>query len=123
MYGDLYKQWLKTCYSAGIPAISTDTCARIMAVLYEYGNNEGFTFNAKFLADKEYIEKRFHIYGTGVVDDTEFVMLLKGYIKELQDYQEAHKNDEHEGSNGFRPIAPEWAPRLLKERYNMNFIG
>lgn len=119
---NLYSQWLDTCRLFEVPAISTDTAARIMAVLYEYGNNEGFTFNAKFLADKEYIEKRFHIYGTGVVD-ADFVMLLKGYIKELQDYQEAHKNDEYEGSNGFRPIAPDWAPRLLKERYNMDFIG
>ncbi len=113
----LYRQWLEVCRYADIPAISTDTAARLMAVLYEYGNNEGFTYNQKFPADKDYIQERFGLYGTGVVEP-EFHTLLKQYIKELQDYYEAHKDGEK-----LTDRVPEWAPRLLKDRYNMNFIG
>lgn len=115
----LYTQWLETCRHAGIPAISTDTAARLMAVLHEYGNNEAFTYNKKFLADMEYIKKRFHLYGTGIVP-IEFSSLLKDYIKELQDYQQAHEKD---ACDETRRIAPDWAPALLKERYNIKFIG
>ena len=118
---NLYKKWLNTCQEADIPAISTDTSARIMAVLYEYGNNEGFTHNQKFLADVEYIQQRFGVYGSGT-PDAEFCMLLQDYVKELQEYQEAHRNDKVDGAL-FRPFAPDWAPQLLKDRYNMAFIG
>ncbi len=106
-----------------IPAITTDTAARLMAVLYEYGNNEGFTYNQRFLADMEYIQNRFHIHGSEVVDNPEFVSLLKGYIKELQEYQKAHEFDECDKAHPYRSLAPDWAPELLKERYNMKFIG
>ena len=34
----VYAQWLESCLNADIPAISTDTAARLMAVLHEYGN-------------------------------------------------------------------------------------
>lgn len=34
----VYAQWLESCRQADIPAISTDTAARLMAVLHEYGN-------------------------------------------------------------------------------------
>lgn len=119
---DDYKKWLKTCLSAGIPAISTDTSARIMAVLYEYGNNEGFTFNQKFLADKDYIQDRFGLREM-CTPEPKFHTLLRQYIKELQDYQEAHKNYPKDEAHPYRSLAPDWAPNLLQERYNMKFIG
>lgn len=37
--------WNKTCMSANIPAISMDTCARILAVVYVHGNNESLVYN------------------------------------------------------------------------------
>lgn len=120
---NLYKKWIESCLQADIPAISTDTAARLMAVLYEYGNNEGFTYNKRFLADIEYIQSRFHVLGGEVVDNLEFVSLLKGYVKELQDYQKNHKNDENDKHHPYRSLAPDWAPDLLKERYDMKFIG
>lgn len=95
-----------------MPAISTDTAARLMAVLYEYGNNEAFVYNQKFLADKDYIQERFGLHGGGVVDAT-FHPLLKQYIKELQEYYAAHDTTDR---------IPEWARRLLKERYEINLI-
>lgn len=45
---NFYQQWNEACLQADIPAISTDTAARLMAVLHEYGNNEGFTYNQRF---------------------------------------------------------------------------
>lgn len=93
-----------------------------MAVLHEYGNNEGFTYNQRFLADKDYIQKRFGLHEMGVVEP-KFHALLKGYIKELQDYQETHKHDERDDAHPLRSLAPDWAPELLKDRYNMKFIG
>lgn len=118
---ETYKKWLESCLLCGIPAISTDTSARLMAVLYEYGNNEGFTYNQKFLADKEYIQERFGLKEMRT-PEPKFHVLLKEYIKELQDYQETHKGEEV-GAKGYKPLAPDWAPNLLKERYNMSFIG
>ena len=119
---NIYAQWLDTCRQADIPAITTDTAARLMAVLHEYGNNEGFTFNQKFLADMEYIQKKFGLREM-CVPEPRFHELLKVYIKELQDYQEAHRNDENDKQHPFRSIAPDWAPQLLKDRYGMKFIG
>ena len=119
---DDYKRWLKDCLSVGLPAISIDTSARIMAVLYEYGNNEGFTFNQKFLAEKDYIQDRFGLREM-MVPDKDFVILLKQYIKELELYQKVHKNDQRDNEHPYRSIAPDWAPKLLKDRYNMKFIG
>lgn len=54
-----YCKWLESCKQVNLPAITTDTAARLMAVLYEYGNNEGFTLSQKFLAEKDYIQDRF----------------------------------------------------------------
>lgn len=119
---EAYSKWLESCLQCGIPAISTDTAARIMAVLYEYGNNEGFTYNQKFLADKDYIQKKFGLYEMGIVEP-KFHTLLIQYVKELQDYQRDHKDERFTDKGGLKPIAPDWAPQLLKERYKMDFIG
>lgn len=119
---DDYKAWLRTCLSAGIPALSIDTSARIMAVLFEYGNNEGFTFNQKFLAEKDYIQDRFGLREM-CVPDPSFAIALKGYIKELQEYYEEHKNDPRDAAHPYRSLAPDWAPKLLMDRYQMKFIG
>lgn len=119
----IYSQLLEACSKVNIPVISTDTAARLLAILYEYGNNEGFTYNERFLADIEYIQNRFHIHGSEAVDDVEFVSLLRKYIDEFQQYYKAHRKDERDPEHPYRTIAPAWAPALLKERYNMKFIG
>lgn len=120
--GGLYSQWVDACMQVGIPVITPDTAARLMAVVYEYGNNEYLTLSQKFLADVKYIQQRFHIHGCGIVD-AEFRELLKGYVKELQDYQQEHEKDEADKAHSYRAIAPDWAPQLLKDRYNIKFIG
>lgn len=119
---DIYRQWLESCRQADLSAISTDTAARVMAILYEYGNNEGFTYNQRFLADKDYIQDRFGLR-EGMTTEPRFHAMLRGYIKELQEYQEAHKADPKDENHPYRSLAPDWAPQLLKERYDMKFIG
>lgn len=118
----IYRQWLESCKQMGIPAISTDMAARLMAVLYEYGNNEGLTLSQKFLDDKDYIQDRFGLREM-CTPEPQFLELLKGYIKELQEYQIEHKNDPIDRDNPYRPLAPDWAPQLLKDRYGIKFIG
>ena len=118
----IYRQWLQSCLQYDIPAISTETAARLMAVLYEYGNNEGFTYNQKFLADKDYIQDRFGLREM-CAPEPKFHTLLQQYIRELQEYQDAHKRDPEDTAHPYRRLAPDWVPQLLKERYNMKFIG
>ena len=36
----LRHQWNEACLQLGLPSLTTDTAAKIMAVLYVYGNNE-----------------------------------------------------------------------------------
>ena len=59
----LRHQWNEACLQLGLPSLTIDTSAKIMAVLYQYGNNEAMVFNYHFVADCEYIQKRFHIQG------------------------------------------------------------
>lgn len=93
-----------------------------MAVLHEYGNNEGFTYSQKFLADKDYIQDKFGLREM-CVPEPRFHALLKQYIKELQDYQQEHKDDVTGKANPYKAMAPDWAPQLLKDRYDIKFIG
>lgn len=116
----LKELWNATCLSAGIPAISTDTAARIMAVTYTHGNNEAFVFNPNFVADLDYICKRFHIHGAGT-PNLHFAELLRKYVSELETFEKAH-----EGSQGgalFKPHVPQWAVELFKDRYNIKLIN
>lgn len=113
----LRNKWNDACLSLGIPSLTKDTCARIMAVLFVHGNNEAFVLNNHFVADAKYIQERFCLYGTGIPTDFEFINLLKGYIKELDEYNETNKN-KVEGCL-FSDAKPEWAIKLFKEMYNI----
>ena len=119
---NIRKLWNEVCLQADIPAISVDTAARIMAVIYVHGNNEAFVYNKKFLADVDYIKERFQIYGTGV-PPIEFVTLTKQYTKELEDYYYLHKNDKTESGAFFHNPAPQWAHKLFMERYGIKLIN
>ena len=56
----LQRDWLDACKSVGIPAITTDTSARIMAIVYVHGGGEEeMVLNLKFVNDVQYIQDRF----------------------------------------------------------------
>lgn len=99
---DDYKRWLASFEALDLPAISTDTSARILAVTCVLGNNEFMVMNQKYKADVDYICRRFHIEG-GESPSIEIVAPLREYIGELQKATEL----------------PKWAERLFKERYDM----
>ena len=113
--------WNMECLNAGIPAISKDTSAKLIAVLYVFGNNETMVSNKSFLADLRYIQMRFGIHGAGV-PDLEFAGMFKQYIKELETYMEEHSDDKSTGAL-YSASYPEWAVKLFKQRYNIKLIN
>lgn len=118
---DFRAMWNNACLQAGLKSISTDSAARIMAVLYIHGNNEAFCLNRKFLADAEYIQKEYHIAGCETPDPV-FATLVRKYSKELTEYCQIHKGDKTDGS-AFGDPKPKWAIDLFKERYNIELIN
>lgn len=121
-FNELYKDWLGAFASIDTPAISCDTAARILAVVYVHGNNEAFVYNKKFLSDVEHIKQMYHVDG-GESPDARIVMLIKQYTKELEDYYQQHKDDKVEGDAIFHNHAPEWAKKLFIERYGVKLIN
>lgn len=115
-YMDHQRQgWNRACLQAGIPALSEDTCARILAVLSLH-DNEQFAFSGKFAADMEYIQNRFHIHGAGI-PDAKFVKRLMLYINELEEYARTHVNPE--GERGLFPAKPQWAVDMFEKMYGI----
>lgn len=100
---NLRKQWNEACLQTGIPALTLPTCARIMAILYHYGNNEAFVLNSHFMADCEYVQNRFHLKG-GETPDVDFVEEYAEVNALLEDCD----------------TPPQWAKTLMKEMYNIN---
>ena len=111
----LQEQWIAACESIGLPYITRDTAARIFAIVYVHGGGEEeMVLNRKFTNDVKYIQRRFGIQG-GCVPEAEFASLLQGYVRELEDYMHEHLHDESS--------IPDWAHRLMKERYGMKLHG
>ena len=111
----LQRDWLEACEQIGIPAITTDTSAKIMAIVYVHGGGEEeMVLNQKFVNDVQYIQRRFHIQG-GEVPDAEFVGIMNGYVMQLLQYM---KDKEYGDTH-----IPDWAHKLMKDRYGMKLHG
>lgn len=108
--------WNKAMLAAGIPAINTDTCVKILAVLYVHGNNEDFVFNGRLMADVEYIQERFGIIG-GETPDADFAERLKKTIDELERYD--RENCNQSSTAIFAPAIPKWAKELFSNNYKI----
>lgn len=100
-----------TCLNAGLDIVPFDTAARVMAILYAWGNNEGFTMSNKFKCERVYIQKKYGLNG-GEMPDKDFVIAIKGYIKELEEYAEKHPEDR----------CPKWAVELINKRYGFKLF-
>lgn len=99
----LQRDWLDACISAGIPAITTDTSAKVLAVLYVFGGeHEEMTLNVKFTQEVKYIQHRFRLIG-GETPDVKFVKTVKHYVEEIKKQNNP----------------PEWAVKLYKDRYGI----
>lgn len=101
-----------TCLSAGLDIVPFDTAARVMAILYVWGNNEGFTMSNKFKCERVYIQKKYRLNG-GEKPDIDFVIAIKGYIKELEQYEREHPDDR----------TPKWAKELIQNRYGFKLYS
>lgn len=80
---DLRRQWNESCLAAGIPSLSTETCALILAVIYVSDSDENIVMNQKLQADIDYIKKRFHIEG-GEIPDRDFIRITKGFVMAIE---------------------------------------
>jgi hypothetical protein len=81
------------------------------------GGEEEMVLNRKFTNDVKYIQRRFGIQG-GCVPEAEFASLLQGYVCELEQYMADHKRERTADTD-----IPDWAHRLMKERYGMKLHG
>lgn len=106
---DFYLATLRTAQSFGIGVIPKWKCALLMAIVYVFGNNEGFTLSKKFNCDRIFIQETYHIDG-GEVPDADFAELLRQYVTKC----EAVKNEDDEF---FKECA-----ELIKERYNFKLL-
>ena len=98
-----YMGILNDALTVGLPIISTDTAARLMAITYVYGGgNEALVLSPKFQCDCKYIQKRFGIQG-GEIPDADFASTLRSYVKELENSK----------------VCPQWVHDLMKRRYNI----
>lgn len=109
---ELLLQTYETALQVGLPIISTDTSAKILAVLYVHGNNEFMVHSPKFQVERKYIQKRFRIEG-GLSPDPEIIPIIKKYINELEDFEKDNPDQRY----------PEWAKTLFKQRYGFNLIN
>ena len=69
----------------GIPSMEPwppDKAAWLMAILYLFGNNEGFTLSPKFNTDREYIQTIYGVNG-GEIPDGRFADALKRWVHRL----------------------------------------
>lgn len=106
---DFYLATLRTARSVGMAVIPQWKCALLMAIVYVFGNNEGFTLSQKFQCDRIYIQETYHIDG-GEIPDEEFAYLLKLYVSKC----EAVKDKE---DDFFKECA-----KLIKERYEFQLF-
>lgn len=106
-----YEQMMKSALMAGLPVISKDTAARILAAIYVYGGeNEEVVSSMRLRVDLNYISDRFGIRGCGTLPADMYAILRK-YVEELEDYVRSHKSDSLYGDR------PEWVEELFLRRY------
>ena len=117
----LQQDWLNACLAADIPAVTRDTAARLMAVLYVHGGgHEEMVMNRKFTNEMRYIQRRYGIEG-GQRPDAEVVSLIQHYVRELEQYEGEHGKGSDTDADGSKVMdsAPEWAVRLFRDRYGI----
>lgn len=104
-----------TCLLTGIPLVSMDTGARLMAIIHTYGNNESLVYNPKLRADVRYIQKKYGIDG-GRAPDMDFVRLFQQYARELESYEEKENSDDENPK-------PKWVMEFVFKRYDIKILN
>lgn len=113
MSKNIHELLRESCLRAGIPIVGLDSAAKLMSLLYVHGNNEKLVYNKKLLADVEFVQRKYGIQG-GALPDMEFVKAFQKYVKELEAYEQKHKDDWE-----IMGAMPKWAKGFLMERYDI----
>ena len=109
--------WNEACLQVGLPSISLDTSARIMAVLHvESGCTTAVAHSPKLRADLEYIQKRFGISG-GKTPDAAFVQTFRRYVREIEAHQKLNRGNTSLSKE--EQAWPTWARCLYRDSYNV----
>lgn len=101
----MYEAALQT----GIPIVSTETCAIILAMLLVWGNSEEFTHNHRLVCELQYAQRRFHIEGGEMPTDKKFLTCLNYYTDLLELNQQREDR------------VPDHIDQMFKERYGFHF--
>ncbi len=109
---DYFNQLYDTALAAGLPIISTDTAAKILAVTYVHGNNEFMVHSPKFKAEIRYIQKKWGIDG-GLIPDAGITIAIQHDVDELERFEKEHPEERY----------PQWAIELFKTRYGFELIN
>lgn len=112
------QQMYDACLQVGLEIVPMEVAAKVMAVLLEYGNNENFVYNERFVCECKYVQKRFGIDGAETPDG-EMVLKIQKYVRELRSWYGTHKDDPVE-KNKPVPYIPTWAHELFNERYGID---
>ena len=94
---------------AGIPIVSTETCAIICAMLLVWVNTAEFTHNHRLVCELQYAQKRFHIEGGETPTDRNFLTALNYYTDLLELNQKREDR------------VPDFIDDMFRERYGYHF--
>ena len=98
----------QSALDAGIPIVSTETCAIICAMLLVWGNDERFTHNHRLVCELQYTQQRFRIEGSEN-PDTDFIRLFQSYVGQLELMQQREDR------------VPPHIDQMFRERYGFHF--
>ena len=71
----------QSALDAGLPIVSTETCAIICAMLLVWGNTEEFTHNHRLVCELQYAQKRFGIEGGSVPNDRNLTIVEPAHAR------------------------------------------
>ena len=98
----------QSALDAGIPIVSTETCAIICAMLLVWGNTAEFTHNHRLVCELQYAQQRFRIEGSES-PDANFARLLQSYVGQLELMQQRENR------------VPDHIDQIFQERYGFHF--
>ena len=99
----------QSALTAGIPIVSTETCAILCAMLLVWGNCEEFTHNYRLVCELQYAQQRFGIDGGSVPRDHHFLTALNYYTDLLT---LMHRREDR---------VPDHIDKMFQERYGFHF--
>lgn len=102
-------QMYETALAAGLPIVSTETCAILCAMLLVWGNTEQFTHNHRLVCELHYAQRRFHIEGSETPSDRNFLTALNYYTDLLTLNQQREDR------------VPDHIDQMFQERYGFHF--